>query len=1132
MKIFTAIILFVLLFLPSIKAEADELVYELQLNEPVLTKTEGSIINSVDGFVIDKNTGGITNALNGQRIIDSGSGVSAEIDGGYFKIAVLAAKPGKFELDFVLSDLVRQIGSGLYADINKNGTKDDDEYRINTTSYAIIPEFDLNQELEFTCAETGYVQISGTVYDVVQQDIGIRYKDGSFLDTTQIRKNGTFSLFLNNKLDLDHGGELELVLELKDEPDGGNTVTKVHSAVIATGVVHHLQFAGSISHSVIPYGTLNDNLEVRVNDLPSGYVDDDEVESDYLIEAKLFDYRGEEITEVSRTDLLRKDGQSRQLAYSPFNKKALNKLPLGDYQVSVVIKRIEEEGREVDKEIYKNTYQLSVLSSAGDLLVGEEHFAERDCGTWVLDLGGEDYQTSLDDVIYYKDGIPVKSNSEEKQLTGGYVLKYSAPGQIQKIVHTLYTDDDAKSVYPDSLPAGLSQAQFMGIEQSIVRIPLYQGGDLKYTLDAYEIVNGNYRRIYTKKGVMELNGYSVTVAQGLVYPNKAVTQVVTVKDQYGKSVNNAVIYYGKDIYGVVRPEKRRSMAYALNEEGKYAGKNGYLFVDTATTNVVNGTYTHTDWELEGDGYLNFVVYRLNDNDTVTRMAVVEQAVLIKGFNAWQVEINKAKTQPGEEETYYINVLDGNGEKVIPDSIDIIEDGIGWRTINSIEINANITNKGIKVVHTSRNETVGAIEFKPRNRLGNNTGSVTVEVVRPEIEFEGNELPLITQDFVTPLQFSVIDPDTGEAIEGDLYYQLIDCGSTAEGGLYPSPDFEDNKLEIIPGDNEYQLYALVKNLNYQEIEYAGVTPMLRLFLISDNASGDIQIADIPIAQAKLAITPSILKDGVKDIIISYNDAMDNPITNKQIKVNYRKSGFTDEQGKLHYYITSKAPQLSILADTDVKYRFVELEVGIEEESDSASNQQQLVSAPEVVRLPRVTLRISHDTEMRYIRVNGKDQGFLAPVKFFMAKLTDLVPGNNKIRVDIFDSNQMSFSETITVFYEKDFEPIVFTIGEPGAYGTPTLLHGTTMVPVRFAADLGAEVVWDSNTNTVYYVRGNREIKMTVGSSYAMVNGELKELSRAPYYNSQGRVMVPLRMVADELGFRVKWNGAFEPIQIIK
>ena len=96
----------------------------------------------------------------------------------------------------------------------------------------------------------------------------------------------------------------------------------------------------------------------------------------------------------------------------------------------------------------------------------------------------------------------------------------------------------------------------------------------------------------------------------------------------------------------------------------------------------------------------------------------------------------------------------------------------------------------------------------------------------------------------------------------------------------------------------------------------------------------------------------------------------------------------------------------------------------------------------------------------------------------------------------------------------------------------LINNVTMVPVKFAEDLGAEMSWNSNTHTVTYVRGNKEITMTVGSSYAMINGKMSKLQMAPYYNDLGRVMVPLRMVADELGFRVKYKGASEPIEIRK
>ena len=324
-----------------------------------------------------------------------------------------------------------------------------------------------------------------------------------------------------------------------------------------------LVFDSTISHSTIPQGTLNNNLKVIVNEVPNKYFRKGALYEDYIFEAKLFDYKNEEIVKVEKTNLLICNGRSSLLHYTPFNKTAINKLPIGNYKVSITLKRIEDNNNKVDEDIYKKVFNLEITSSEGNILIGEDLFVDQDCGSLSIDLGGEDYKTPYDDLIYFKDGKSINSYKAQNQIVGGYVLKYFAPGQRPKVVHTLLTDDDKKTAYPTDLPAGLSQAQFLGKDNSIVNIPLYQGGNFNYILDVYEMSNGSYQRCYTKNGGFKLNGFQVTLKENIVYPSESVEQVITVKDENGNAVNNVIIYIGKNIYGVTHPEKRRPKSYEI-----------------------------------------------------------------------------------------------------------------------------------------------------------------------------------------------------------------------------------------------------------------------------------------------------------------------------------------------------------------------------------------------------------------------------------------------------------------------------------------------------------------------------------------------------------------------------------------
>lgn len=81
---------------------------------------------------------------------------------------------------------------------------------------------------------------------------------------------------------------------------------------------------------------------------------------------------------------------------------------------------------------------------------------------------------------------------------------------------------------------------------------------------------------------------------------------------------------------------------------------------------------------------------------------------------------------------------------------------------------------------------------------------------------------------------------------------------------------------------------------------------------------------------------------------------------------------------------------------------------------------------------------------------------------------------------------------------------------------------TMVPLRVISEnLGAEVYWDQNLQTATILKDDTVLSMTVNQSYALVNDSTVPLD-ASVQNKQGRVMVPLRFVSEQLGLQVGWT----------
>jgi len=100
-------------------------------------------------------------------------------------------------------------------------------------------------------------------------------------------------------------------------------------------------------------------------------------------------------------------------------------------------------------------------------------------------------------------------------------------------------------------------------------------------------------------------------------------------------------------------------------------------------------------------------------------------------------------------------------------------------------------------------------------------------------------------------------------------------------------------------------------------------------------------------------------------------------------------------------------------------------------------------------------------------------------------------------------------------------------DPAPYILPP---GRTMVPLRaFFESLGAEVSWDGATRSVTGTRGDRTVRVTIGSRMARVNDLDTLLDIAPEIRN-GRTFVPLRFVAEGLDSVVGYEATLREISV--
>lgn len=109
------------------------------------------------------------------------------------------------------------------------------------------------------------------------------------------------------------------------------------------------------------------------------------------------------------------------------------------------------------------------------------------------------------------------------------------------------------------------------------------------------------------------------------------------------------------------------------------------------------------------------------------------------------------------------------------------------------------------------------------------------------------------------------------------------------------------------------------------------------------------------------------------------------------------------------------------------------------------------------------------------------------------------------------------------------PIIMD-GKEISTDTPSFVHDhRTLVPIRFIEkSYGAEVIWEQETQSVIVKYKNDNIRLTIDSSAATINGEKRLLDKGSiprlvtFADNDTRTMVPLSFLAEALGFDVGWD----------
>ena len=131
--------------------------------------------------------------------------------------------------------------------------------------------------------------------------------------------------------------------------------------------------------------------------------------------------------------------------------------------------------------------------------------------------------------------------------------------------------------------------------------------------------------------------------------------------------------------------------------------------------------------------------------------------------------------------------------------------------------------------------------------------------------------------------------------------------------------------------------------------------------------------------------------------------------------------------------------------------------------------------------------------------------------------------------LFLSAIMTFSSTATIFADDD---ITVKLNDSNIEfdQAPIVESGRTLVPFRAILEaMNVDVDWDADTKTITCTKGDKVIKLTIGENEMFINDKEVALD-VPAKIVNGRTLLPLRAISENLDAEVKWDSETKTIDI--
>jgi len=206
--------------------------------------------------------------------------------------------------------------------------------------------------------------------------------------------------------------------------------------------------------------------------------------------------------------------------------------------------------------------------------------------------------------------------------------------------------------------------------------------------------------------------------------------------------------------------------------------------------------------------------------------------------------------------------------------------------------------------------------------------------------------------------------------------------------------------------------------------------------------------------------------------------------------------------------------------------------------------QIIS-PNVATVNTGTISVSgtvSDENISTVTVNSKNV-YINPTNGHFDTTVQLQKGQNSITIIAIDKAGNRNSQIVTVYY-KTQTVIVLQIGQttftvnssPNTLDSPPIIkNGRTLLPIRPIVEaLGGSVSWDGTERKVTVSLGSTTIELWIGKNTARVNGTDTPIdstnSKVVPEIINGRTMLPLRFVTENLGCQLQWDPNTQTITI--